>query len=82
MTQEEATTALVAECQPLLAIAEQSPALFPTVEAQLIALLHAAGRAGLCSRVVIFRLSGRLQVLRNMAAGLHQVATPRRPRLG
>ncbi len=83
MTQEEeANAALVAACQPLFAIAEQTPALFTTVEAQLIALMHAAGRAGLCSRIVLFRLNGRLRVLRNIAAGLGQVATPRRPHLG
>ncbi len=82
MTQDEATAALVAECQPLIAIAEQTPALFATVEMQLVDLLRAARSAGLCSRVVIFRLEGRLQVLRTIAAGLSQSAAPSRPRYG
>ena len=62
-----ADDALRAACEPLLASAEASPALLFIVESEVLALLTQASRAGLCSRVAIYRLDGRLKLARRMA---------------
>lgn len=70
MTQREADEALRAECEPLLASAEASFALFAVVEPEVLARLTMASRAGYCSRIAIYRIDGRLKILRQQVAGL------------
>lgn len=70
MTQHEADEALRAECEPLLASAEACFALFAVVEPEVLARLTLASRAGYCSRIAIYRIDGRLKILRRQLAGL------------
>ena len=77
LIQLDADNALRAACDGLLASAENSFALFPVVEAEVLARLAAASAAGVCSRIAIYRVQGRLKVLRQMVAGLSPRPSPR-----
>ena len=70
MTSGRQATPLRAECEPLLASAEASFALFAVVEPEVLARLTLASRAGYCSRIAIYRIDGRLKILRRQVAGL------------
>lgn len=78
---QEADEALRAACEPLLQRLEALPQLLPLVEPEVLVLLAQARHAGKCSRVAIYRIDGRLKLVRRLALGLASLA-PSGPRLG
>lgn len=80
-TMEAADEALRAACEPLLLRLEAQPQLLPLIEPELRVLLAQARAAGQCSRVALYRIEGRLKLIRRMARGL-TTQIVQRPRLG
>ena len=63
-TTKHADTELLAACEVLFDEAVHDPANFLPIAEKIEALINVAERAGVCSRVVIFRLRRRLAAFR------------------
>ena len=76
-TTKDANTELLAACEALFEKAAKDTATGSTIAIEIEALIDAAERAGLCSRIVIFRLRRRLAAFRMPSPALTSAPTPR-----
>lgn len=81
-TPDAIATALTAACDALFAMIERDPALLPTGERLIRALLDEAQAQNLCGTLIVRRLSARLAGYRRRFGGPAPTLAPRGPRHG
>lgn len=81
-TPDAIATALTAACDALFDMIERDPALLPTAERLIRALLDEAQAQKLCGTLIVRRLSARLEGYRRRFVGPAPTLAARGPRHG